>query len=262
MRQFLIEAPNNNAIHPRVEKIIQKLTQMTENPKASDAVFVKLMSWRTKLARFDHDVCNPKTGEALLKAKGISQALSHLAKLSQIKVPPDLESTILDRIYFHLYHIQDKETPNMIDRNDQNWGRTAFQTNGLSTLAQKVRAVERTQVEELLRLLMTVLDSVGEHGESERLVEALEELKLDPSDLPKGQRSAADALYAKYTQIHLQAREKNPSLENPDDQRFGGAFGRHAFYGFKEMDKTVDDLRYAAVKEVLKDFKATWRITG
>ncbi len=186
--------------------------------------------------------------------KGVSQALPHLANLKKLKFRPDSKPSVLDRVYFHLDRILNKETPDKIDRNDRNFGRTAFQKDGFSTLYQKLRAVQRVQVEVLLELLPT------DAGVS--LLKVLEQLKLDQNDLPKGQKSAADALYAKYTQIHLKEREKNPSLTNPNELRFGGMFGKLAFWnGLIDLNKVSgSDLRPQAVAEVLQDFNTAWSI--
>lgn len=62
------------------------------------------------------------------------------------------ESVVCHRIFFHMYFIQnhDPESSMLIDRNDTDWGKTAFLDKTKSTPQQRFRAVQRTRAEWLL----------------------------------------------------------------------------------------------------------------
>ncbi len=164
----------------------------------------------------------------------------------------------LDRVYFHLYHIQDKETPEKIDRNDRAWGGTAFQTEAFSTPEQKLRAVQRVRIEQLLISLVLLIHG-GEQA-TPNFIEALDEveqLNLHPSDLPSGQTNAAHALYGKLYQVYAKAREEDPSLVDPKDEMFKGDFGRHAFCGDFGIPN-FEIITIKALQELADDLQAAW----
>ncbi len=101
-----------------------------------------------------------------------------LAMLSELKATfltgSGREEGIVDRIDSHLYHIQNKERPDCIHREDSNWGYTAFQGDNLSTPEEKFRAAQRTYVELLLSLIQTARDDSD-------LREQLQEIGTHPS---------------------------------------------------------------------------------
>ncbi len=187
--------------------------------------------------------------------EGYFQSIHHLMQLKENRRTwaDGSNCTTLDRVNFHLYHVQDKETPDKIDRNDHTWGMTALLTESLSTPDQKLRAVQRTLVEELLLSLEAWMQRDGRLDEDVQLLDELVELKLNPSDLPSGQTNAADALFGKFKQVYSKARGIDPSLVEPHN------IGSKAFkrsYSYTGIEKT----KIEALKELAKDFKAAWRI--
>ena len=187
--------------------------------------------------------------------EGYLQSLIHLEKLKEENV------NSLNRIYFHLYHIQDKETPDKVDRNDHEWGMNAFQTESLSTSEQKLRAVQRVLVEEILQLLYDEIDNELGVDNIDQLTIALEEMAMDSDDLLKDREDPAEALFEKFYALYVKAREKDPSLDDPDDEKFDGIFGSTLFGSDKKgVNDIPDEMRFQAIKEVQEDFKTVWRI--
>lgn len=201
------------------------------------------------------DALSPKTDE------GFFESLSHFQEIGDCKwlfamTDQDHDQKVLDRIYLHLYHIQDKETPEKVNRSDFNYGMNAFQTEGLATPEEKLRAVQRVQAEVLLELVARALNR-SDAPALQLFIGALEKLNLDPRDLPKGQTNISHALFGKLYDLYIEARKTNPDLEDPNSKKFNGDFGRAAFCDLK---LGIDELRRAALKDELKALKDTWRI--
>ena len=198
------------------------------------------------------DALSPKTEE------GFFEALSHFQELENATMSDEYKNQkILDRIYFHLYHIQNNETPQKVNRSDHNYGMNAFQTEGLSTPEEKLRAVQRVQVEVMLELVDQALNRSDSQG-IQLFFGALEKLRLDPRDLPKGQTNVAHALFGKLYGVYVEARKTNANLVDPNSAKFKGDFGRNAFCDLAEAG--LDDLRKAALKDERQALKDTWKI--
>lgn len=166
------------------------------------------------------------------------------------------EQGVFDRCCFHLYHIQDKETPDKVDRNDHNWGLTAFQTEGLSTPEQKLRAMQRTQVE----LLFNLINQTNDYESIRLLFDALEPLKLHANDLPKGQNNPGHALFGKLYENYVETRKQHRYMEDPQHEKFRGEFGRVVFRGDIDGILLPPFVMTNALQEVEQAFKAAWRI--
>jgi hypothetical protein len=192
--------------------------------------------------------------------EGFCQALTFVEGIRQMDWNLPMSDhkllNVLDRIYFHLYHIQDKEFPKSIDRKNYNWGSTAFHTKGLATPEQKMRAAQRVEIEVLLDLLSAAVENDDEESLRQYLGD-LENLKLDRKDLPEAYLNAAHALFGKFYQAYRALRRENPSLEDPDQEAFHGDFGRIAFYSRGEIFAPT---KQKVLKEMTQAFKKTWRI--
>ncbi|MBS0604381.1 MAG: hypothetical protein JSS60_05005 [Verrucomicrobia bacterium] len=197
--------------------------------------------------------------------EGFYQAIEAFSALQEFKMPfimsgdtDEQTRQIADRIFFHLYFIQNNETPDKINRKDPNWGSNAFQIEGLATPEQKLRAAQRAQVE----VLLFALNLAIEHRDEEQLpllFKALEEMKLDPRDLPSGQKNLAHALFGKLYENYLKAWESDKSMVHPHDGKFKGDFGRHGFCSTGEV-KISPEIRMQTLKELSDQLKATWKI--
>jgi hypothetical protein len=163
-------------------------------------------------------------------------------------------TNIFDRMCFHLYHIQDKETPNMVNRQVENWGFTAFIDQALATPTQRLRAAQRVQVEMLFEHIKRDISFGGgfENRAIDLYFKALEALKLDPNDCPKGQNNAAHALYKKLYEneklyeTSVEPRKPDKSWEDPYDENF--------------QAHIPDEIKNKALEEVKQAFIAAWRI--
>lgn len=105
-----------------------------------------------------------------------------------------------DRIYFHLYHLHDKETPHKVIRSDFDHGKNAFHIGGRATSEEKLRAVKRTTLE---MLLDEALHATEENNNIFFLnvFELIKNLSQDKRDLPEGMASVADAYFARLLQL-------------------------------------------------------------
>lgn len=162
---------------------------------------------------------------------------------------------VLARLCDHLFCIQNKETPDKIDRKDRLWDTNALLSSKLSTQEQKVRAAERLQVEALLQLLLLAFER-EDNEQARELLDVLEKLKLDAKDLSGGATNIAHQLFGKLLCYHADARNKDLSLENPYDQKFKREFGRLAFTGV--TNACPISFKKAAIGEVLGDLHSFW----
>lgn len=184
------------------------------------------------------------------------QEIVSAAKCVEVS-PVDKEvKYLLGAICFNLNYIQNNETPDKIDQTDSHWRSNALLSNLLSTIDQKVRAVQRVQVGTLLKLLLLSLER-EDKAQTSQLLDVLEHLKLDSKDLPGGPKNVAHKLFGKLYAYHVDERKKNLSLEDPDDQKFGVEFGRLAFHGIIK-DASPDSFIKAALKEVCDDLNTLW----
>ena len=157
-----------------------------------------------------------------------------------------------------MYHIHDKETPTVVNRKDFNYGLTAFNEEGRSTPEQKLRAAQRT----LLEICLFEVEHASDQGNKESLaifLKAVEEMQLDPKDLPANTKNIAHALFGKLYTLYSKAQKEDSSLEHPHSSKFKGDFGRHAFCGTAEIAIPKEYVQQA-LKEVLSEIKAVWKV--
>lgn len=105
-----------------------------------------------------------------------------------------------DRIYFHLYHIHDKETPQKVNRSDVYHGKHAFHTPGRATSEEKLRAVKRTTLEMLLDQAMLYCEE-DEDSDFLRTFELVKSLTQDNRDIPEGMANVADAYFSRLQEL-------------------------------------------------------------
>lgn len=200
--------------------------------------------------------------------EGFFLALDAISKIDQFKfcspINGDQDKAILDRIFFQLYHIHNKETPSKIDRTDTSWGTNAFQSDELSTPEEKLRAAQRVQVETLMFVLDHMLKSPKQNDPEAVAIMALyfgslESLNLHPNDLPKGHKNLAHQLFGTVYNNYLAAWEKNKTMTHPHDKCFKNDFGRNAFIG-EAQNLIPVEFKIQALQEVIRSLKDAWKI--
>ncbi|GEM_PF-6724096 len=170
----------------------------------------------------------------------------------------DRDREFVDRIFFHLYHIQNKDRPSAINRRDNQWGSTAFQSDQLSTAQEKLRAVQRLQVEAILFILTRVdFDQQRDAIPIRLLFDALEKLQMHPNDLPENQKNLAHSLFGNLYRTYLAAWEKNREMIHPHDPSFNRDFGRNAFLSANSIPA---EFKVKAIQELALSLKKTWRL--
>ncbi len=199
-----------------------------------------------------------------LSDEGVYQSIEGISSLNGIKFSFSLnkpcEQEIADRIYFHLYNIQKNENPQKINPEDLNWGCTAFQdVGGETTHEERLRAVQRVQMELLIFLTASLMHSGDKDDMIPKVVMMMEELKLHPKDLPMGKKNLAHFLFEAVFSIYSEIQKKEPQLLNPCDPLFKGDFGRQAFAS--DVGKELHaDLKLGALQEVLESLIRAWQI--
>jgi hypothetical protein len=92
------------------------------------------------------------------------------------------------------------------------------------------------------------------------VLDALEKLKLDPRDLPKGASNIAHALFGKLYELYkVDAEKPKSALEHPHSNKFKGDFGRHGFHGTGEVP-VPREYQIKALQEISAAIKASWKI--
>ena len=173
-----------------------------------------------------------------------------------------------DRLFYHLYQIQNKETPEKIDRKDMAWGANAFQSEDLSSAEERLRATQRAQTEYLLSVLCVVCADIQNSGPDAQnnpqvkfvlslLFKELEELKLDPKDLPQGTKNLAYFCFGNLYTTYLAAWEQNQAMVHPNDPCFNGNFGREALLGDASARVPVF-YKAQMLKQVAQSLKEAW----
>lgn len=185
---------------------------------------------------------------------GFFQALESTVNCMEFSPADREEKNFIQKICAHLYSIQNKETPEKIDRKDHFWEVRAFLSDHLSTQDQKLRAGQRLQVETLLKLIHLAFEREG-NEQMGQLVDALEKIQLNANDLPPGKKNAAHYLFEALYHAHADAQKGELSLQNPDDQNFKSNFGREAFQGLVKIPLWIQRKAY---KEVFEAFQKTW----
>ncbi len=157
------------------------------------------------------------------------------------------QDEILGRIYFHLYKIS--ETKIKMDPNDYNWGSKAFQSLEKVSHADRKRAVERVLMEQALALAEESFNNENDQWLSS-IINLMEGLKPDTSDMPKGKANLAHLLFEEFYNVHV---ENNFEIIEIDD------LGRNAFVGDQHSKFSVEEKR-KAIEAVAKSLKETWNI--
>lgn len=194
--------------------------------------------------------------------EGFDAAVAEVSQLDTFAfcspINGDKDKQILDRIYFQLYHLQNKETPSKINRKDTKWGTNAFQSDILSTPDEKLRAAQRVQIEILLFSLNSCIQKRNEAA-TPLILDALEKLDLHPNDLPQGQKNLSHCLFGKLYNIYFAAWKENQKMVHPHDRSFKGDFGRNAFIGEARNSIPVE-YKIQAFQELIKSLQETWKI--
>ena len=201
---------------------------------------------------------------SLLNEDGFCAAIEGVEQLSQfhLQSPVNGERSIMgDRICFHVYHIQNKETPDVIDRSNTTWGTLAFQTD-LSTPEQKLRAAQRAQVEVLLGTLCDYFEGMENNPITNAIPSlffgSLEGLDLDPRDLPEGTKKLAHYLFEKlYNNYKVVWKQNKTEMVDPDDVCFNADFGRNALTG-DARGRVPNAYKLQALREVAQSLKEVW----
>lgn len=207
-----------------------------------------------------------KTVSALLlqTEEGFHQAIESLLSISGQQgrfITTNHNQLILNEIYFQLLMLQDEETKQKVIENQNaiEWGSDAFSEFDATNNAQKMRAAQRVQVDLLLLLLNQSFESADLKNEIPDLLKRMEELKLDPMDLPKGEKNLAHFLFSSLYKSYLAAWEKDKKLVHPHDKSFKSDFGRNALLG-QAKDSIADTYKLAALAEVVGSLKEHWKI--
>lgn len=162
------------------------------------------------------------------------------------------------RFFFHTWKILSVERPAAVNPNDHDFGANAFQlpeNEGGATPLEKLRAVQRTQVECLLRTLRIAF----EHKDQLIIEQALamfEEMKMDAKDCPNGIHpvySLFGNMYLAY-QAAWEADKKMPNLHTLSD------FGRKAFLDAEVCDLVNADYKLQALEKLTQAIKETWKL--
>jgi hypothetical protein len=195
--------------------------------------------------------------------EGFFLALGGMAELtdaikSEFPMSDNTKRIVRERLFFHLYHIHDKESPQKVDRKDVNYGLNAFQDER-STPEEKYRAAQRTQIELMLDMAKQMIEN--EDDVALRVVlGALEKRELDPRDLRKNGGNTAHYLFSKLYELYKADAEKPKStLEHPHSNKFKGDFGRNGFNGTGEV-AVPRAYQIKALQELTAELKATWKI--
>lgn len=208
---------------------------------------------------------------SLCTEDGYFQAIEFIGKLNEIPFQENNQEietkgkTLGDRIFFHLYLIHKKESPNKINPSDMNYGSNAFQTEGGSTAEEKFRAAQRVQVDILLSCLELSF-RLNDNAVFIQVLDILESMKLDTKDVPSGLVNLTHGLFGKMYKDYFNAYEEkdfkagyNLSWVHPHDKIFNGDFGRNAFVG--DANEAVPrHFKLQVVLEFIKSVKGNWGI--
>lgn len=164
--------------------------------------------------------------------------------------------SITDRPLYHLYFIHKNESPEKL-KDDMQYGNKAFAGAYPADNEERYRAVQRTIVELVLENLEDAINF--DDGETLiKLLDILEEIKLDANDRAEGQENAAYNLFGVFYHLHSAAHSNNPSLVDPQDPQFNGDFSRGAF---RKTMKGIDPaIKVAAIQYVRTVLKAAWKV--
>jgi len=208
-----------------------------------------------------------KMSSFLVSLQQVSEALSHqseveffyavesAAKCIEVRTADEETGSLLNKICNHLHCIQQDETPAQIDPKDRHWGTLALLSEELSTPEQRVRAAQRLQVKTLLMLLELAIER-DDNEQARSLLNILEQLKLNPKDLPGDIKNAAHQLFGKLFAVHVDARKEGEALEDAYHEKFKGEFGRYAFC---EAELSPSHLKIQAIREVNNDLNHWWK---
>ena len=209
------------------------------------------------------------------KKIGVIQELGNLLLLFQSPSPQDhkdrllvLESKkfklpiignssvdVVDRIYFHLYFIHEKKSPDKLIK-DLNYGRKAMMGIYPATHDERIQAIVRAIAEFALQQLGDAVYA-NRFGDANVVLNILERLKISSNDMPKEQYNLAHALFGKMYNKHVESRKNVPTLVDPSDRKFHKDFGRAAFNtsdGVLVVDKT------SVIMNLYQELKKVWQI--
>jgi hypothetical protein len=165
--------------------------------------------------------------------------------------------TIADNVFFHLYHIQNKETPDVIDRNDPQYGTNAFQ-NDVTPAEVKLRSAQRVMIEVAFQGLTEAIEQ-GNDAQMREYLEMLEKLDLDPKDLPNDVKNIVYYLYGKLYENYLAAYNNGQVQLHPHDPAFKGDFGRFAFRNDINAQHRIDNrFKLDVIRNVQEELKGIW----
>ncbi len=174
------------------------------------------------------------------------------------RMSSDRPRSVSSRIYFHLYHIHDKETPARINRNLSNYGRRAFHSDrgASSEPIEKTRAIQRTLIELALEgLENAILENDNEHVR--HYLTILESFTVHPNDAIEGGKNIAHLLFGKLYRSYVLARKTQKDLISPNHAAFKGDFGREAF---RSMDRIPPEIKLDVIRQIRIEHKQKWKV--
>jgi hypothetical protein len=125
---------------------------------------------------------------------------------------------------------------------------------------EHARAEQRAQV---ITLLHDLNSSLSNGEDVAPILRSIEDIKLDPVDLPKGlaadTKDLACALFGKLYHIYLAAWENNRTMVHPHDGRFHSDFGRNAFVG-EARNSVPTEYKILALQDLMKSIQDAWKL--
>ena len=166
---------------------------------------------------------------------------------------------IANRIFFHLERIH----PQKQGQNEAHYGSKAFLSEDMSTHKERRRAIQRTQVEVCLFALekylkgdRSIQSPVANEPAINGIFKILEDLTMDPKDMPQGHNNIAHALFGTMYANYLAAWENNQSMIHPHDPAFTD-FGRNSFMG-NSHSLVKNEYKLQAIKVISASLWAAW----
>jgi hypothetical protein len=260
-QDITIQQPDKQIVYTPIQTFIPQ--EKTTVPFSQRQPFHSLQQFMEYLSK--HKDTPPSVEEF---TKEITEALELLTVKSVFSTSTD-PVALRNRIFYHLYHIHLKETPEKIDVKDLNYGANAFKNEKLSTASERLRAADRVHIELLFASLVAAIKSEN-NEEASQILATLEQKQIDPKDLPQKQKNRAPvnlahSTFGKAYESYFKSWEENnksgwkdaKTLPHPHDPCFHGDFGRNAF----SMEGIPNHFKLEAVNSVLTSLlRDTWGI--
>ena len=164
------------------------------------------------------------------------------------------KENILNRIYYHLYHIHKNEGIEIrgIEKSDFKYGEKIFALNSTLVQAEKLRAVQRVVIELLLSELKLAIQEDAMAIALDNIRE-LEQVEHDTKDLLDEQKVAHMLFAAQYKYCE----ENDPKKYDCNAPEWGYEFGRVAFVA--DNGQVVSkEVKLEVLEKVITSLKQKW----